>query len=141
MATFILTNNPTRWRWEDHGYAQAVNETAQGRTVSDEWSVYRKRGIAPGDRGFILRQHDQRGIVASGTFVSNIYEAKHWDASGRLARFAALKFDRVLLPNARLPLEVLLVEIPDVAWRHIQGSGVQVSAAAEQQIERLWARH
>src|SRR5690242_4286664 len=108
MATFMLTWNPTKWSWDDNGYAEEIAASEAGGVVSGTWSVGgRKSGIEAGDRGFLLRQHDHRGIVASGTFTSSIYFGDHWDGSGHPHPFADIDFDVILAPDDCLPIDVL----------------------------------
>jgi 5-methylcytosine-specific restriction protein A len=101
----------------------------------------RKHGIEPEDRAFLLRQHDTRGIVAAGTFTSEIYQDEHWDGSGRPTVYADVDFENILAPEDRLPVDVLRREVPDVPWDRLQGSGVQVPAESEGALEDLWDEH
>lgn len=142
MATFILTWSPIRYPWQEHGYLEAIRDTAAGQAVRDSWSTgVRTHGIAQSDHAFVLRQHSERGIVAGGTFDSAIYLDRHWDGSGRQARFADVLFDVVLEPDDRLPVEVLEREIPDFPWSRLQGSGVQLPDLSAERLERLWTNH
>jgi 5-methylcytosine-specific restriction enzyme A len=142
LATFILTWNPTKWSWEDNGYAEDIAASEAGRIVSGRWSVgVRRSGIAPGDRGFVLRQHDHRGIVASGTFRSPIYEDDHWDGSGRPQAHADFDFDTILTPEDCLPVDELKLGVQSVAWDRLQGSGVQVASSSVDLLERFWQDH
>lgn len=142
MATFILTWNPEQWPWEDHGYAEAIELTARGEIVSEPWSVGNRRsGIAPGDRAVLVRQHSARGLVASGTFTSDIYQDEHWDNSGRHANYADVAWDAVLSPDNRLPIEVLKAQIASVNWDRLQASGIQMPDEGEDVIDALWSEH
>lgn len=142
MQVFILTWNPTRWSWEDHGYQDQIAETAEGRMAKRTWSIGgRKTGIDPGDRGLLLRGHDQRGLVASGFFTSGIYDSTHFDGSGVPQGAADLDWDAILPPDEGLPVEVLRREVPEVPWDHLQGSGVLVSDPAAERLLNLWDDH
>src|SRR5262245_39201662 len=130
VATFILTWNPTK-SWPPHRYWRDIAATARGRVVHTNWSVARRGGIADGDRAFLLRQHDDRGIVAGGHFQSEagrpvVYEGVHWDGSGRDARYADVDWSVVVDPSDRLPIEILKARVPAVSWDRLQGSGVVV---------------
>lgn len=143
MSTFILTWNPTKWRYPDGVYERDVARTAAGRATDDRWSVGGRTGrISEGDRAFLLRQGpDRRGIVASGHFTGGVYENEHWDGSGRVANFAKVSFEVVLDAEDRLPTEDLLGEVPGVPWDNLMASGTQVETSAASDLEELWADH
>jgi 5-methylcytosine-specific restriction protein A len=142
LPTFILIWNPDAWSWEDNGYFEQIEATERGEQVENDWSVgVRRKGIASGDRALVMRQRRERGLVAAGTFTGPIYSKERWDGSGRHTPYAKLKFDRVLDPGDRLPVEVLKQEVPEVSWDRLQGSGIQVPDAAEPVLARLWADH
>ena len=67
----------------------------------------RKGGVAPGDRAFLLRQKRDRGVIASGVFVSELEADEHWDGSGRPTMYARIDWDTVLEVDDRLPVEML----------------------------------
>jgi 5-methylcytosine-specific restriction enzyme A len=142
MSAFILTWHPEFFRWEEYGYREAIQSTADGQLVHDDWTVgNRKGGISPGDRAYLYRQHDCRGIVASGIFTSGVEIREHWDGSERSASFADLRWDTVLDYEDRLPLEVLTTEVPEMPWNHLQGSGIQLKATAIPALQDLWQSH
>jgi 5-methylcytosine-specific restriction enzyme A len=141
MATFVLTWNPDLWNWPTDEFERAVQTTARGHRQPDSWSVGRRSGgIVVGDRAFLLRQRRDRGLVASGRFVSEIEPGPHWDGSGREAPFAQVEWDTVLHWDDRLPLEVLHVAVPEVAW-NFRSSGVELAPDSAGKVERLWANH
>jgi 5-methylcytosine-specific restriction enzyme A len=142
VSAFILAWHPLHFRWEERDYAEAIDATAAGQIWPDEWTVgVRRGGIKPGDRAFLYRQHQQRGLVASGAFTSGVETKEHWDGSGRLARYGQLDWDAVLDYEDRLPVEVLRAEVPEVKWDHIQGSGIEVPPAAVRKLAELWDHH
>jgi hypothetical protein len=131
VAAFILAWHQRHYLWEQDGYDRAIQATAAGRTWPDDWTVgVRTGGISPGDRAFLYRQHQDRGLVAGGTFTSGVETGPHWDGSGRPARYGQLEWDTVLHYEDGLPVEQLRAEVPEVTWDHIQGSGIAVPAAA-----------
>jgi hypothetical protein len=76
VATFILTWNPENWVFDEGRYEELVDSTARGGVPLEAWSVgVRRGGVSQGDRAFLLRQHRDRGIVASGHFTSGVYSA------------------------------------------------------------------
>lgn len=142
VSAFILAWHPLHFRWEERDYAEAIDATAAGQIWPDEWTVgVRRSGIRPGDRAFLYRQHQQRGLVASGTFTSGVDIKEHWDGSGRLARYGQLDWDAVLDYEDRLPVETLRAEVPEVKWDHVQGSGIEVPPTAVRKLAGLWDRH
>lgn len=143
MATFILTWNPDQWHLDHRVYDEFVDATARGATLQKEnWSVGGRRGgVAWGDRAFLLRQHRDRGIVASGHLTSGIYQGPHWDGSGRLANYADVEWDTWLAPADRLPVEQLKRHLPQTAWDRLQASGVQLPEVVARGVEELWEPH
>jgi len=139
---FILAWHPLNYRWIEHGYGEAIQETVAGRRWPDKWTVgVRRGGISPGNRAFLYRQHHNRGLVASGTFTSGVQDGEHWEHAGRTVRLAQLDWDTVLDHEDRLPVEVLTAEIPEVKWDRIQGSGIAVPPVVAPRLANLWARH
>ena len=138
----ILAWHPMHYLWQKHGYDQAIQITAAGQVWPEEWTVgVRTGGISPGDRAFIYRQYQERGLVASGIFTSGVETGLHWDGSGRQARYGQVDWDTVLDFEDRLPVEQLKAEVPEVKWDHIQDSGIAVPASAVRRLHELWARH
>ena len=136
---FILTWNPKVWDWPADDYLAEVAETEAGRSVRGQWSVgNRRQGIGPGDLAFLVRQNSDRGIVAVGEFVSEIFEEAHFMDSGRTAAYATVEWSRIVLPADRLPIEVLLGEVPEVPWNNLMSSGIQVPSGARERILELW---
>jgi len=142
MATFLLTWNPDKGAASDE--AKRIEATASGYVWVGDWSVgSRKKGIAPDDYAFLVRQHRERGIVASGSFTTGrIEEGPHWDRKpGHLARYAQVSFDTWLPAEDRLPIEALQRDVPEVSWDRLQGSGVKVGEAVAERLARLWIEH
>ena len=105
-------------------------------------SAPEKKGIGPGDYALLVRQHRDRGIVASGYFTTGIEEGPHWDGvPGHVARYAEVSFDTWLPAEERLPIETLQRDIPEVAWDRLQGSGVEVKKTVADHLDVLWSKH
>ncbi len=139
---FILAWHPMHYRWEDHGYDDAVQVTAGGQTWSEDWTVgVRRGGISPGDTAVLYRQYQHRGLVAGGVFTSGVQIGEHWADPGRAARLAQIDWDTVLGYEDRLPVEVLKAEVPEVKWDRIQDSGIAVEQSAVPRLRNLWAQH
>jgi len=130
--SFILTWNPALWSWNpDH---------------LSRWSIgLRRGGVTPGDRVYLLRQHDHRGIVASGVLASEVWEGPHWDGSGNRTTFVTVDWDTIIdpigTPAGGLSTDDLKEQIPEVNWDRLQGSGAQVPAIAATRLEALWRSH
>lgn len=139
---FLLTNNPARWELDPDELADWVEATDTGHPVEGRWSTgVTTRKIGPGDRAFLLRQGVAgRGIFASGTFISDVFQAEHWDGDGGLANYADVSWDTVLDPADVLPIETLFTELPEGRWEP-QASGSQIKAAVVGRLEELWADH
>lgn len=140
--TFLLTNNPARWEIDRDLLTDWINETNAGHTVEWNWSTGgTTRKIVPGDRAFLLRQGvPVRGIFASGSFVSAVYQAEHWDGSGSIANYADVRWDTVINPDQPLQVETLHQHLPEGLWEP-QASGTQVKATVVPALERLWSTH
>jgi hypothetical protein len=64
VTTFLLTWNPDKWVESDE--KAMIEATASSNAWIGNWSVSaRKQGIAPDDYALLVRQHRDRGIVAS----------------------------------------------------------------------------
>ena len=81
------------------------------------------------------------GLVASGHFTSEIYDDEHWDGSGRVTQYANVDFDWIGTVDDRLPVDILIAQVPEVPWNRLQGSGVRVPDDAAERLEELWQTH
>ncbi|MCC5952051.1 MAG: HNH endonuclease [Acidimicrobiia bacterium] len=142
MSVFILTWSPVKRQMSDEEYDDKVARTEGTRSFESDWSTGgRNSGIQENDLALLLRQHSDRGIVARGRFASEIYQDTHWDGSSRNANYADINFSTWLPLEDRLPIEVLLREVPEVPWNNLQASGVQVPPGADQRLLDLWNQH
>ena len=74
MGVFITNWNPKKWTMPDEVIDEAIQTTADGDLWTGRWSLgSRRRGIVPGDVAVMFHQHHDRGLVASGTFTSEVY--------------------------------------------------------------------
>jgi 5-methylcytosine-specific restriction protein A len=142
VASFLLLWSPKGWQWDPSAYAEVVHRTANGEGVAARWSTGQRRdGIGPGDRGYLVRTRDARGIVAGATFDGGILEDVHWDGSGRPWPYAPLTWNTLVDPRQRLRVDDLRLRVPEVPWDHLRGSGVRVPDVAEGRLEQLWRAH
>ncbi len=142
MAVFLLTWNPDGDGWPEADYLAQVEGAAAGRIHADRWSVGgRRSGIAVGDQALLLRQIHERGLVAAGTFASEVYEDDHWDGSGRTATYAQVTWQHLLPVEDRLPVEHLKDIAPGVPWHALRASGVLVRSPDDATLQDAWTRH
>lgn len=77
--TYLLTWNPKKWNWTD--LKDCVAATKESSILNEPWSCGRSKRIRTGDRVFLNRQGvEPKGIMASGTATSDVYEEGHWDS-------------------------------------------------------------
>lgn len=140
--TFLLTNNPNKFAIDPEELADWIDATATGHVVEGRWSTgATTKKIRRGHRAFLLRQGvSDRGIFASGRFISPVFKAAHWDDPNRLANYADVDWDTVIDPEDRLPIETLFAELPNGQWEP-QASGSQLNPAEVPGLERIWADH
>jgi 5-methylcytosine-specific restriction protein A len=142
MGTFILTWNPQQWDPDGATHQADLTKFRRRGSVRGQWSVgNRKRGIGPGDRAFLLRQHEARGLVASGHFTSPIFREAHWDGTNRDANYAKTEWDAVVDIEDCLPTEGLKRRVTPFAWDRIQASGIRLPDQLAGRLEDLWRDH
>jgi hypothetical protein len=146
-GALIVTWNPDKGKWHERGeYQDAIERTARGEPAQVvDWSTgNRRRGVSAEDRVFLLQQGNQgRGIIASGTVVREIYQAKHWDPdrSGELANNVDVRWDRVVRVEDALPVDELRRQLPAGHNWSFQRSGVLIGAKFANRLEDLWSNH
>jgi 5-methylcytosine-specific restriction protein A len=145
VSTFILTWNP---KTSDGDVEKILDDLIGDPTYvfKGRWSTgSRKSGLEIGDTGFLLRQREERGIVAMLKFTSKIYLADDWDDDGRVSGkkvpFADADWTTAVDVDDRLRTETLKDEIPNVSWDKMQGSGVLLAADDATALGQLWDEH
>jgi hypothetical protein len=138
----ILNWNPDKWHWDEGEYLDLVERTAEGETTPGNWSTGNRIGGAlDGDRVFLLRQGTHgRGIVASGTVASEIYQAEDWDGSGVSANYVDVLWQRVVPVEDALPTETLKRQLPETNWDRLQMSGTFLKPELVGKLEELWSQ-
>ncbi|MGO9734369.1 hypothetical protein [Mycobacterium sp.] len=144
----IVTWNPDKGKWakRPRGYHYAIEQTARGETVEEDWSTgNRIRGVSRGDRAFMLQQGNHgRGIIASGTVLGEIYQIPHWDPEnhpGELANTVDIEWNRVMPVEYALTKEELNRQLPAKHRWSFQGSGFLIEDEEADQLEELWSHH
>jgi 5-methylcytosine-specific restriction protein A len=142
VPTYILT-----WNSEDTPLDELADEaekTAQGISITRDWSTGNTKRIQPGDRLFLLKQGPlPRGIIGVGEATSDVYRGPHWSGErGKEANYVDLDVERLLDPAVNDPLSTENFEgaLGKVSWR-IQASGVSIPDDAAEQLEAAWAEH
>jgi EVE domain len=141
MTAILGTWNPALWQW--HDVADVIVATAKGLGVVHTWSVNnRSHGIKPGDRFYLLKVGEHpRGIVGSGTILSEPYQGLHWDGTpGKTTKEVDVEFDRVIDPDQVLPASVLSEQLTHTHWKPVS-SGTTIHPADEEQLEALRRLH
>lgn len=143
VSCFLLTWNPKRWDWTT--LADDLVQVALGRAVEIRWSSGNTRRVVAGDRVFLLKQGTPpRGLMASGTAATNVFEAEHWDparaAAGDNANYVTAHFDRFLSPDGVLPVEQLEKNLGGMNWLPAAG-GFEVPSELVVALEALWDSH
>lgn len=142
VRTFLLIRNPGRSPEDPVKRSEEVAATASGRKVKGQWSTgNRKKGMAVGDRVFLLQQGDGvRGVVAAGYVRSPVFQEPHWDYPGEQGNYVKVHWNVVLEDEGALPTEQLQFQIPDFSWR-LQSGGVLAPGDIAEQLEALWGAH
>lgn len=142
MPIFLLTWNPKKYESLLDSYDEYVADTASGHIVQHDWSTGRRRGdIRPGDQAFLVRQRQDRGIVASGTILTEVYQRDDWTGLKDEANYVDVAWDVWLPATDHLPVEVLLSQVPRVPWDNLQASGVMVGEDSADGLTDLWDAH
>ncbi len=135
-TALLFVWNPDNWTWND--LAEAQSTTLRGDVWPFSWSTGSRHHFAIGERAYIVRQHHDRGIVASGIVKSFPYGDRHWDGSSNTEQYVDLELDAVTM--IALPASVLIQEVTSVNWNRLQSSGDRVDVEAEA-LEELWSNH
>jgi hypothetical protein len=115
--TFILMWNPaiSSVTMENH-----VNDIPNLLTEEFNWSVYEYEKAKMGDRFVMIRCGEGRtGIVMSGVFSSNPYEAEDWSGKGRKVFYMDMTPNFIADPERLenfITTEDLQKAIPDFEW-------------------------
>lgn len=139
MGTYLLTWNPSRFPFTDYDRLQRrVNER---RIAQTNWSTGNNKSILANERIFLLRQHRDRGIVASGITTSRVRVGPHWEDRKRTAKYIRIQFDTMLPVDRCLPVTSISQAKLGVNWDRIQASGIGLAPKGAMKLERIWQRH
>jgi hypothetical protein len=145
MPTYLNNWNPRKWDWKDNNAAS--QRTRTGHTFKMQWSSGGTKVIAPGDRIFLGKQGEEsarrgelRGVIASGTAVSEVFEDKHWGRKGTTT-YNLIEFDTILTPELVLARrQVSKGPLSSIRWG-IMKNGTRIDDAAAVLLEQRWAEY
>lgn len=129
----LLTWNPEMWSPETGPFQTFLDGNMSVAPVEESWSTGARARLPIGSIAFLVRQHNNRGIVASGVTVSEVFQAPHWAVPGKVSNFVDVQWEFATSTEHRLRIENLLSDFPKVPWNYLQGSGVM---PAPEQIVR-----
>lgn len=142
MATYLLTWNPNKWEWED--FDDNLKQVRQTGYCEGSWSCGSTKKIMPGDRFFLIRLGmPQRGIFASGTVISNVFEDAHWESNDNnystYALYVQVHFDVILDPNKSMLVRQRYTETDNerMNW-YPQNSGITIPSKIAELLENEW---
>ena len=144
MATYLLTYNPNRWKWDDIDIAiKQLNE--EGRYI-DSWSCSNSKKIQQGDRVFLIRLGVKpKGIIASGIAYEGWYSDVHWNEKkkqeGKLTNYIDVDFDVLLDADKEeiFSIDKLLKIDKNYRWTS-QSSGVIIPEETALILEEQWSQ-
>ena len=124
LPVILLTWNPEKWSPETGPFQTLLEGDLSVAPVVESWSTGTRMRVPRGTVAFLVRQHDHRGIVASGVTVSDVYQSVHWSGDSKLANFVDVQWEVAVTTEQRLPVEHLIDNFPLIPWNYLQGSGV-----------------
>jgi hypothetical protein len=124
LSVILLTWNPEKWSPEIGPFQTLLEGDLSVAPVVERWSTGTRANVPRGTVAFLVRQHDHRGIVASGVTVSDVYQSVHWSGDSKLANFVDVQWEVAVTTEQRLPVERLVDDFPLIPWNYLQGSGV-----------------
>lgn len=116
--TFILEWNPaiSSYTWERFEADLAEEELPW----EFNWSIWDHEQVRYGDRFYLIKCGEGKtGIVMSGTFCGEAYEAEDWSGHGRQTFYANMNLD-TMINSEKCPIlttEELEAAVPDFQWK------------------------
>jgi hypothetical protein len=142
MNVVLFTWNPDKWEIGHREWSRNIRQVADLGGFYGRWSTGSTTFIEQGDVALLLRQSRDRGIVARGTVISDIYEEASWnenDEEGAMSSYVDINWTEVLPIDRRLTIETLKSQLPDVSWVRFS-SGTTVDSKFHGQLLDLWGR-
>lgn len=135
----ILSWNPDVWNWPEN--IDVVEQTRSGISIDQHWSTGNTKTLNPGQRVFLYRQINFRGIVGSGRTTSGVFEGPDYENPNVPKRYVHVNFDCILNEKDVLPAEALIARFPSFNWKRIQASGISIPSEIALPLESLWRDH
>ena len=146
MKTWLFTWNRDRWPWDDklYGYKELISNIQQIGHAYAVWTCGVNKSIQPGDRIFLIKLGSKpKGIVASGTAISPVFEGNHWDSEKQKAGIRAIRiyldFDKIkdCDKDQILDFETLKTISSNFNWS-TQSSGIGIPEDISTILEEKW---
>lgn len=138
--TFVLEWNPAI---SSYNWAQFESDFNEGEVPwCFNWSIWDYNEAHRGDRFVMIKCGDGKtGIVMSGSFASEPYEAEDWSGHGRQVFYADLDLDTFIHPEKcpMLTTEQLDAEMPEFQWKGGH-SGRLLPTEYDDKLEIMWKK-
>lgn len=137
----LFTWNPDKFKISDRQWNREILQIQDSGFLYGRWSAGNStRLIKPQDKAFLYRQGNQRGLVAYGTVISDVYQDLSWNEEAEedeLTNYVEIQWTAMLPIEKRLTSERLNKELPYVSWVR-QASGTTVESRAHTKLLKLW---
>lgn len=131
------------WNIADREWSRRLRQINDCGFFYDQWSCGNSKQMKPGDTALLLRQGTERGIVARGNVISEIFEDGSWnqeDEEEKIVAYVEISWlQQVRIENV-LRLEELQQHLPNVHWTPFS-SGTKVSNEYCSELIKLWEAH
>lgn len=140
QRTFILMWNPeiSSVKLEDHN-----SSIPEMMCEHFNWSVWEHDKARKGDRFYLVRcGSGKTGIVMSGIFDSNPYQAGDWSGKGRKVFYMDMTLNYIVNPEQApiITTEELLETIPSFQWSGGH-SGRMLTEEQAKALEKIWHKY
>lgn len=97
--TFLFAWNPDNWAWKE--LDQNIDELQKAGQVITRWGCKSHKKVRVGNRAFLVKlgKQNPKGIMASGTVISNPFIAPHWGDENKNIWRVNIQWDTILNPN------------------------------------------
>ena len=142
---WLFTWNPKRFAWNEKidGYRAVISEIEQIGFSVMRWSCGNTKKIHCNDKIYLIRIGcKDKGIVARGTALSDVFTGPHWDdelaAAGREVNRIFIRFDSIIDIEQKSPLsiDILRNKFPNMYWTP-QSSGIKIPDDVHSMLDDL----
>lgn len=142
--TVILMWNPSISSYTMERFEYDIMDMAHGWVHTDfNWSVWDYENAKEGDKFFLVKVGEgSNGIVMSGYFKSEPYQAEDWSGRGRRVFYMDMEIVEIIHPDRchMLTSEELEKEIPDFNWRGGH-SGLLLNPEQAEKLDKIWEKY